>query len=57
MPLRTKILLINFAIVCGLALEYYRGAPIFAIVITGVALLLVANTILFLKAKSARQGK
>ncbi len=56
MPLKNQFLLVNICIVAGLILEYYRGAPILAILITGIFLLLLVNIIFFIRFKRTKRA-
>ncbi len=47
---------VNVAIVCGLAIELWRGAPWVAIVITATIALPIANGLMYWKQKQAARG-
>jgi hypothetical protein len=55
MKLENQAVLVNVCIVAGLAFEYFRGAPILAILIAGVLLLLVVNVIFFVRFRRAKR--
>jgi hypothetical protein len=57
MELGNQILIVNLAVVGGLAFEYFRGAPVFAILVTGVGLLLLANGIFWIRIKRAKKSQ
>jgi len=52
-----KAMLINFGILAGLALEFYRGSPPKIIALTGMLLLLFANLVMYVSAKKRRLGR
>jgi hypothetical protein len=52
MDAKTKFVLINVCLVVGLAFELYRGAPIFAVIITAVILFPLANVLMARKRKT-----
>jgi ABC-type multidrug transport system permease subunit len=54
MKLQNQIVLVNASILAGLVFGYFRGAPIFAIVVSGVVLLLLANVIFFIRVRKAK---
>ena len=49
MSVATKAWIVNCAMIVGLAIEYWRGAPWLAIVITAGIALPLANTLMLLK--------
>jgi hypothetical protein len=53
--LEYQALLVNVAIVAGLGLEYFRGAPILAILIAGTLLLLTVNIIFLIRWKKPKK--
>lgn len=53
----TKALIVNAAMITGLALEYWRGAPWLAIVITAGIALPLANTLMLLKSRRMHASK
>ena len=57
MKLQNQILIVNAAILGGLVFEYFRGSPIFAIVVSGVFLLLLANVIFFVRLQRAKNSQ
>jgi hypothetical protein len=54
MKLQNQILIVNASILAGLILEYFRGAPIIAIVVTGVFLLMLVNVIFYIRLQKAK---
>jgi len=57
MKLLSRILIVYAAVLGGLALEYFRGAPITSLVIIGVFLLMLANVVFFVGAHRARKAQ
>jgi hypothetical protein len=57
MELENQLLIVNLAIVGGLAFEYFRGSPAFAIVVAGVGLLLLANGIFWIRIERAKKSQ
>ena len=55
MKLENQALLVNVAILAGLGFEYFRGAPILAILIAGTSLLLMVNMIFFIRWNRAKK--
>ena len=51
MNLKTKATLMNSIITFALVMEYLRGRPAVIILIAGLSCLLVANGVLYIKAK------
>lgn len=49
MPERTKALIVNVAIVAALIWCYFRGYALNAILISGIVILTLANTLMYLK--------
>lgn len=45
----SRAIIVNIAMITGLAIEYWRGAPWLAIVITAGIALPLANTLMLLK--------
>jgi hypothetical protein len=54
---RNKAILINSSILVGLLFEYWIGKPLFAIVITGTLLLVVANLAMVISARKQASTK
>ena len=46
-----KRFLVNFGILAGLLLEYWRGAPWLIVLIVGLVTLILANTLMYVKHK------
>ena len=57
MNLMNQALLVNLAIFAALVYEYFRGAPILAIAVTGIALVLMVNVIFFVRARRAKKAQ
>jgi hypothetical protein len=53
--LKNQAFLVNVAILAALGLEYFRGVPIFAILIAGTLLLLTVNIIFFIRWKRPKK--
>ena len=51
MNAQTKMIVVNCAMLIGLALERWRGAPWLAIAITAAIALPLANTLMYFKAQ------
>ena len=56
MELKNQILLVNAAIFGGLVFEYFGGAPIFAVAISGVFLLTFVNLIFWIRIQRAKKA-
>jgi ABC-type multidrug transport system permease subunit len=56
MRLDRQILIVNTAILAGLGFQYFRGAPVFAIAISAVCLLLLVNVIFFVRVRRAKKA-
>jgi len=56
MKLENQAMLVNVCIFAGLAFEYFRGAPILAILIAGVVLLSVINVIFYARFRRAKRA-
>lgn len=56
MTLRTRIMILNVSILTGLVLEYFRNAPLIVIVVSGVAILLLVNTIFVIVWRRVNKG-
>ncbi len=55
MELKSQILLVNVCIFAALALEYFRRAPILALVISAIFLFLLVNVIFYVRMKKAKK--
>lgn len=55
MKLQNQILLVNAAILAGLAFECFRGSPIFAIAIAAIVSFGIANVIFFIRVQKAKK--
>jgi hypothetical protein len=51
MKLKNQMLLVNICILGGLILQYFRGLPVFAILVTGILLFSLVNVIFFFRVK------
>jgi hypothetical protein len=56
MSLPNQLLIVNGAIIAGLVFEYIRGAPVSAIVIAGIFLLAMVNSIFWLRIRRAKKA-
>lgn len=56
LKLQNRILIVNTAILAGLAFQYFRGTHIFAIAIIGFFVLMVANMTFLVRARRARKA-
>jgi hypothetical protein len=54
MPVRQKAILINASIVVALIYQFWRGTPLFIMVISGILVLVAANLMMMFAAKSKR---
>lgn len=57
MPERQKAVIVNGAILAGLAWSYFKGDPLSAILITGILLLAVANGLMYAKRRRIRSAR
>ncbi len=55
--LLNRILIVYAAVLAGLVLEYFRGAPITSLVIIGVFLLMLVNIFFFVRARRAGKAQ
>jgi hypothetical protein len=55
MKLKDQALLVNVAILAGLTFEYFRGAPVPAILVAGALLLLTVNIIFLIRSRRAKR--
>ncbi len=55
MKLENQIVIVNVAILAGLGFEYFRGAPVVAIAISAVLLLLLVNVIFLVRVQRAKK--
>jgi hypothetical protein len=55
MPFRTRVIIFNLAILAGLVLEYYRGAPRLALLIGAAFFFPFTNLVLYLKKLADRR--
>ena len=55
MSLRTKSILMNSAVAVALIYRLWRGAPVVAIVITGVFMFTFVNLVMFFAARKSTQ--
>jgi len=55
MQLHNQILLVNVAILAGLAFKYFRGTPLRVLVLTGVLLLAMANVIFLVRLQKIKK--
>jgi hypothetical protein len=56
MKLKNQALIVNVAILAGLGFQYFRGAPILAILIAGILLLLIVNVIFFVRLRKSKSA-
>ena len=57
MQFRNQVVIVNVGILAGVAFEYYQGAPMLAIAIAGVILLILGNAIFYLRGKKRKRDK
>ncbi|MDE3201879.1 MAG: hypothetical protein KGN79_13270 [Acidobacteriota bacterium] len=56
MSLPNRILLINVAVIAGLVYQYFRGAPMIALVVSAVILLTLVNLIFLFQIRKAKSA-
>lgn len=56
MKLRIQIVLVNAVILAGLVFEYFRGAALHHVLLTGILLLAMINLMFFIRSQEKKSG-
>jgi hypothetical protein len=58
MSARSKAILMNAAILTGLGVQYWRGSPLFVVVMSGIFIFVIANLLMVfvVKRQTAARG-
>jgi lipid-A-disaccharide synthase-like uncharacterized protein len=54
MPMRQRMIIVNFGIAVGLVYEYWRGAPLLIVLLCGVFFFVLANLVMMFKIRKSK---